>query len=133
MLQTTEGAMQTIDDILTRMRQLAEQSATGLYTDAQRVLMNTEFAEIGAEIDRVAGSAVFNGIVMLASDATIAAIRFGAAATDSITVTGHDMTLAGLGLAADDISTAAGADTALGTLTLAVEEATAARATLAPR
>ncbi len=132
MLQTTEGAMQTIDDILTRMKQLAEQAATGLYTDAQRTLMNTEFTEIGAEITRVAGSDVFNGIVLLDDDTTIVTIRFGEATTDAIDVTGHDMTLAGLGttaaLSTANISTAAGADTALGLLTEAIEEATAARA-----
>jgi flagellin len=128
MLQTTEGAMQTIDDILTRMKQLAEQAATGLYTDAQRTLMNTEFTEIGAEITRIAGADVFNGIVLLDSDATTVTIRFGEAATDAIDVTGHDMTLTGLGLGAAAISDATVANTALGLLTTAIEEATTARA-----
>jgi flagellin len=131
MLQIMEGAMQTIDDILVRMKQLAEQAATGLYTDPQRVLMNTEFTEIGAEIDRIAAAEVFNGKIMLNDDTITAVVWFGETATDSITITGHDMTrTTGIGLdpAAVDISTEATAQAALGLITTAIEEATTARA-----
>ena len=43
MLQTMEGAMATIDDILVRMQSLAEQAATGSYSSAQRSIMHNEF------------------------------------------------------------------------------------------
>ena len=46
LLQTMEGAMQTLDDLLVRMKQLAEQAATGVYSTAQRTIMDNEFDEI---------------------------------------------------------------------------------------
>jgi flagellin len=127
MLQTTEGAMQTIDDILTRMKQLAEQAATGLYSDTQRGIMDNEFDELASEIERIAGSVNFNGIKMLDNSATVS-IHFGGA-TDKIDVTGSVMTKSGLGIDAADISTATSAQAALTTLDSAIATATTARAT----
>ncbi|MDZ7828683.1 MAG: hypothetical protein U5K33_04050 [Halofilum sp. (in: g-proteobacteria)] len=46
MLQTMEGAMATVDEILVRMQSLAEQAATGSYSTAQRTIMNNKFAEL---------------------------------------------------------------------------------------
>ncbi|MDD1749284.1 MAG: hypothetical protein LUO89_05345, partial [Methanothrix sp.] len=97
MLQITEGAMQTIDDILTRMKQLAEQASTDLYSTDQRSIMNNEFVEISDEIERIANSVGFNGIFVL-NNTTNITIRFGTGTDDAITVTGADMTKAGLGV-----------------------------------
>ena len=60
MIQTGEGAMGEIDSILIRMKELAEQAATGSYSSAQRVIMNAEYAELSQEITRIAGSTDFN-------------------------------------------------------------------------
>ncbi len=127
MLQTTEGAMQTIDDILTRMKQLTEQAATGLYSDTQRGIMDNEFDELANEIERISGSVNFNGIKMLDNSATVS-IHFGGA-TDKIDVTGSVMTKAGLGIDTAGIATAASAQAALTTLDSAIATATTARAT----
>ena len=43
MLQTMEGALSTIDDILIRMQALAAQASTGSYSSAQRYIMHQEF------------------------------------------------------------------------------------------
>jgi flagellin len=114
MLQITEGAMQTIDNILTRMKQLAEQASTDLYSGDQRAIMNNEFVEVSDEIQRIANSVGFNGIVVLNNTVDIT-IRFGTGADDKITVTGADMTKAGLGIdaglgAAESVSTTGVAD-----------------------
>ncbi len=97
MLQTAEGAMQTIDDILVRMKQLAEQAATDLYSSDQRSIMNNEFVEIANEIERISNSVGFNGIIVL-NNTTDVTIRFGTGADDEIVVTGADMTKTGLGI-----------------------------------
>ena len=65
MLQTMDGAAQVIDEKLTRMKELAEQAATGTYTDQQRSIMNNEFDEMRDEIDRIAQATTFNGVKML--------------------------------------------------------------------
>jgi flagellin len=97
MLQTMEGAMATIDSCLVRMKQLAEQSSTGSYSSAQRVIMNNEFQEMAAEIERISTTTQFNNIKML-DNTTDVTIRFGTATDDKIAATGADMTKAGLGI-----------------------------------
>ncbi len=95
LLQTMEGAMATIDSCLIRMKQLAEQASTGSYSEAQREIMDSEFAEMAAEVERISTSTKFNDITMLdnAEDVTI---RFGTGDDDEINVSGADMTKAGL-------------------------------------
>lgn len=126
LLQTMEGAMQTIDDLLVRMKQLAEQASTGVYSSAQRTIMDNEFDEIASEIDRIAGSTNFNGIGMLDNSASVS-IHFGGA-SDTISVTGKNVTTAGLGIDGVSIATAASAIAALTTLDSAIQTATASRA-----
>jgi len=75
MIQTAEGAMGVIDEKLIRMKELAEQAATGTYTDAQRSIMNDEYQAMAAEIDRIANATDFNGIKML--DGTMADLHGG--------------------------------------------------------
>ena len=96
MLQTMEGAMAVIDENLIRMKELAEQAATGSYSSAQRAIMNSEFAEMAAEIDRIAGATKFNDISMLNSGTGSIAIHVGT--TSTIDVDKVDMTKAGLGI-----------------------------------
>jgi flagellin len=97
MMQTMEGAMATIDDKLVRMQQLAEQAATGSYSTEQRAIMENEFKEMREEIDRVAASTKFNSIKMLDNSASVS-IQVGKAATDTIALTGANMTSASGGL-----------------------------------
>ena len=105
MLQTMEGAMATIDNALVRMKQLSEQASTGSYSSAQRVIMNNEFSEMAAEVDRISKSTKFNGIAMLNKadpDTTDAAadvkVRFGTGTNDEISIARSDMTQGGLGI-----------------------------------
>jgi len=126
LLQTMEGALQTIDNALVRMKQLAEQAATGSYSSAQRVIMDSEFSQMAEEIDRIAGSADFNGITMLDNSAAVA-IHFGDS-SDSIDVTGTNMTTSALGIATVVITTAGAASSALATLDSAISYKDTARA-----
>lgn len=113
MLQTMEGAMAVVDDALVRMKQLAEQAATGSYSSAQRTIMQNEFDEMRKEVDRIASATTFNDIKMLDNSASIT-IHFGES-TDYITVTGSNMTSAA---------------SALNTTGLTIGNATSAKAAL---
>jgi flagellin len=142
MLQTMEGAMAAMDDALVRMKQLAEQAATGSYSSAQRAIMNSEFEEMANEIDRIAQATVFNSITLLDSASTNVTIHFGqrvstavggglSAANDTITVTAQNMRIAsGLGIdsASIDITTVTSAQTALTAVTSAITAKDEARA-----
>jgi len=96
MLQTMEGAMAVIDQNLIRMKELAEQAATGSYSDAQRDIMNAEFAEMGSEIDRIAGATAFNDITMLNTATGDVSVHVGT--TSTIAIDNVDMTTASSGL-----------------------------------
>jgi flagellin len=65
LLNTAEGAMVVIDEKLLRMKELAEQAATGTYTDLQREIINSEYQQMAAEIDRIANATEFNGVKLL--------------------------------------------------------------------
>jgi flagellin len=64
-IQTTEGYLQEIQDVLQRIRELAVQSANGIYTDEDRMQMQVEISQLVDEVDRVASHAQFNGMNML--------------------------------------------------------------------
>ncbi len=95
MLQTGEGAMAVIDDILVRMKELAEQAATESYSQDQREIMNAEFQQLGLELTRIATSTGFNDINLLNSTSTYK-IHIGT--TDTIDVTAERMDGASLGV-----------------------------------
>jgi flagellin len=126
MLQTMEGALQTIDNSLVRMKQLAEQAATGSYSSGQRAIMNQEFTEMASEIDRIATATKFNGITMLDNSAAVN-IHFGGA-SDYIEVAGSNMTRSGLGVTSLAIGSADSAKAALTTLDTAISTKDTARA-----
>jgi flagellin len=132
MLQTMEGAMQTIDDALVRMQQLAEQATTESYSSAQRSIMNSEFNEMRSEIDRIASATKFNNITMLNSASDTISIHFGELSTDSIDITTSKLNSAanGLNLTGLVISGADGSNalTALGRLDTAISTKDTARA-----
>ncbi len=65
MLQIADGGMATINDVLTRMKTLAVQSASGNLSDTERGFLNDEFQALDAEVSRVADSTSFNGKQLL--------------------------------------------------------------------
>ncbi|MDR0689232.1 MAG: flagellin [Spirochaetaceae bacterium] len=64
-IQTTEGYLQESQDILQRIRELAVQSANGIYTEEDRMQIQVEVSQLVDEIDRIASHAQFNGMNML--------------------------------------------------------------------
>ena len=130
MVQTAEGALDEVSNILLRLRELAEQSLNGTLTDAERGYLNSEYGDLLSEIDRIANSTEFNGIQLLDGSATAAvSIQVGIDTNtwDSIAVdvtTARDSTT--LGLAAG-VDTAANAGTAMGEVLAAIDTVSSAR------
>jgi flagellin len=112
MLQTMDGAMGTVDDALIRMKELAEQAATGSYSTGQRRIMDAEFQEMAQEIQRIAQNTDFNGIKMLNSATGVVKIHVGS--TTTLDVDMVSMTMTSLGLDTIDIT---GTDSAASALT----------------
>ena len=126
MLQTMEGALQTVDNLIVRMQQLAEQASTGSYSSAQRVIMDNEFTEMASEITRIVGATNFNDNKMLDNSATVS-VHFGGE-SDKIDIAGSDMTASALGISTLSVSTAASAAVALTSLDSAINAKDTARA-----
>jgi flagellin len=64
-IQTSEGYLQESQDIIQRLRELAVQSANGVYTDEDRMQIQVEVSALVNEVDRIASHAQFNGMNML--------------------------------------------------------------------
>ena len=64
-IQVTEGYLQETTDIMQRIRELAVQSANGIYSDEDRMQIQVEVSQLVAEVDRIASQAQFNGMNML--------------------------------------------------------------------
>jgi flagellin len=96
MLQTTEGALSVIDDILVRMKELAEQAATESYSTEQRTIMDEEFQQLISEIDRISNNTSFNSLKLLDEETETYNIHL--ASTELLGINTKDMTAAGLDL-----------------------------------
>jgi flagellin len=65
MIQTAEGAMNEVHDMLQRMRELSLQAANDTLTGADRGAINTELQQLRVEIDSVRDRTKFNGQALL--------------------------------------------------------------------
>jgi flagellin len=65
MLQTADGALNEVADMLQRMRELGTLAQNDTYSTAQRVAMNDEFSQLQSEIDRIADNTQWNGMNLL--------------------------------------------------------------------
>jgi len=65
LVQTASEALLNINTQLIKMKELAEQASTATYTDEQRLLMQSEFSSLGAEIDRISNETNYNNIKLL--------------------------------------------------------------------
>jgi flagellin len=99
--QTAEGAMETTNDILQRMRELAVQSANGTNTSSDRQNIAEEFSSLAQEVNRIANSTTFNGMAILKTSGTYANqvdATIGTTGTGTINVSmASACTLSGLG------------------------------------
>ena len=111
LVQTAEGGMQTIQDILQRMRELAVQSASDTnQNEVDREALQLELAELASEIDEIADTTEFNKMRLLhgtGGTATTLAngdkvsefiIQTGANHGQTMSISINAMTLAGLGV-----------------------------------
>jgi len=74
LLQTADGATQEISNMLSRMRELAVQAASGTYTTTDQAALDLEFGELMSEIDRIAANTEWNGAAILGGgDTTVTA------------------------------------------------------------
>jgi len=134
LVQTAEGGMNEIINMVQRMRELAVQSANGTNNSQDRDNLQAEFAQLTAEVNRIVDGTKFNGTVLF--DAVAAATPFsfqvgpGTDATDTIQISSVDLTITSAAVGAITID---GADNvnalaAIDALDTAIVDVTTARA-----
>lgn len=122
-LNTAEGALSNISDILERMKSLTAQSQTGTVSDTERGYIDAEFQQLLDEIDDIASTTNFNGEAMLDGTGDYAAgvdFLVGTASTDVLTVTLSDVDTTALLINAQTVATSAGAATAMTAIDAAI-------------
>jgi len=77
LVQTGEGGLNEINEILNRMRELAVQSANGTSTGNDRDTMDQELQQLVLEIDRIAQATAFNGNNLLDGSLTTVTLQIG--------------------------------------------------------
>jgi flagellin len=120
--QTADGGLETQQDALQRIRELATQGANGTLSTDQRTAINTEAQQLLSEINDTAKNTQFNGQAMLKTNNTLdvgngaGQVTVQASTTDAMGITGLDF------------STAAGATAALDKLDTAINQVSDNRA-----
>ena len=98
-ISIADAALGEVQGVLARLGELAEQSASGTFSSAQRSALQSEFTALSSEIERIAVTTEFNGIKLLSGTSSITLqVGFDSAATSRVTLANSNGTLAGLGL-----------------------------------
>ena len=99
-VQTADGYLQETVDILQRVRELAVQSANGIYSEEDRMQISVECNALISEIDRIASQAQFNGMNILTGRFSENGVQFqiGANMDQNIKVNVGNMSAEALGL-----------------------------------
>lgn len=86
LISTAEGAMAESTNILQRVRELAIQSANGIYSDSDRATLNAEVQQLISELDRIAETTTFNGRSLLDGSFGKSELQVGTEANQTISV-----------------------------------------------
>ena len=134
-VQTAEGALNEVEDMLQRMNELAVKSANGTNTTADRAAIEKEVNSLVSEIDRVQSTTQFNTLNLLTGSFSAGkALQVGAASGQEITITISKMSASGLGIAtmmnSGSMVTQTAAKAAIGMITKAIASVSAQRSAL---
>jgi flagellin len=110
-VQTAEGGMNEIHNILTRMRELAQQASTGTLADGDRTALNNEFSDLKSEITRISDTTEFNGLSLLngtlSGSGVSLQVGINNTSNDRIAVSGttfYDIDASSIGLTTTNVS-----------------------------
>lgn len=139
LLQTAEGSLNEVSGILTRMRELAVQSANGTLSSTQRGSLQGEFGQLRNEINRIGDATEFNGLKLLdgsLSAGVVFQIGLNNDSASQLTVNLNSAKAGEIGgatgarLQDQTISTAAGAQSSLSIIDDAINDISSLRAGL---
>jgi flagellin len=112
-LAIADGALGQVSEISTRMQELATMAANGTYTDEQRSALQTEYAALSQEIQRIGDTTSYNGKSLFDGSSLTAQVGAGG---ETLTVNGVNLNSLASTATSQDISTQAGAQAAMSAL-----------------
>ncbi len=114
LIQTAEGALSETTNILQRMRELAVQSANGIYTTSDRATLNAEVKQLVSELDRIAKTTSFNGQNLLDGSLGNISLQVGSNANQTIDFKVQAMDAKTLGMGSTSVDLMGGASSLTG-------------------
>ena len=90
LVQTAEGALDEIHNMLNKVRSLAIESNNGTYTTEEKVLLVNEAKQLKFEMEDIIGKSSFNGISLLQGDSIT--LQSGINKDDTLTIETPDLT-----------------------------------------
>ncbi len=131
-VQTAEGALNEVHDMLQRMNELAVQASNDTNTTEDQGYINQEVQALISEIDRVASTTTFNAQNLLDGSFTAKNLQVGAEANQTIRISIAKMKASGLGITTSNcvVSTTAKAQTAISTIKTAISSLNSQRSAL---
>ncbi len=132
MIAIAEGSSSEVTSLLTRARELAIQASSDTLGSTERGYIQTEYAELAEEIDRIAATTEFNGKFLTDGSLTQVDVQVGiqSSTNDTITIDLGQLDGATLGITGVALSTVTAAQSALSTLDTAIDTVSGYRATL---
>lgn len=135
MVQTAEGGLDEISNMLTRLRELSIQSASDTVGNAERNFTDMEYQNLKSEIDRISQVTEFNGTKLLAGKGEALDFQIGTnndAFQDRISydVKMTDASANSLGVSEISVATKEGAQSSLSEIDSAIEKVSGQRAAL---
>ncbi|MFA4133365.1 MULTISPECIES: flagellin [unclassified Brevibacillus] len=135
LIQVAEGALQTVNNMLVRVKELATQSANGTYDDTNdRKRMQEELDELSKEVKNIKDNTKFNGINLLDNSATgkKISLQIGQESTQVLDLDTNkfDLTAVETKVSGWKVETQAGATTTLGEVEAQINAVSSARSYL---
>lgn len=119
LVQTADGALSESTNVLQRMRELAVQSANGIYNSADRAAMGKEFSQLQSQLNQIAEDTTFNNQQVLDGSLS-ASFQVGANNGETIDVSLESVDQTALGVDSLSISSTEGAQDALSAIDSAI-------------
>jgi flagellin len=132
MVQTAEGALNEVTNMLQRMRELAVQSVNGTNSTSDRASLDAEFDQLSSEISRISNKTTWNSMEVMGSAAATFNYQVGPGASDTVAVSFSNVSSLGgiVSAASEGLDTAVSATSAIVELDQAISTVDAYRSTL---
>ena len=129
-VQTAEGALNEVEDMLQRMNELAVKAKNDTNTTEDRTAIQSEIQALTSEINRVKDSTEFNNQKLLDGTFTNKNLQVGAHSNNTISLSIDNMSASSIGVGSINVTTASGAGSAIDSIKNAIASVSAQRSDL---